>query len=72
MPEQLARAVEAAGAEAVAQAIADAMTLHIGVHDQPFEGRPLPRSAAPSWTGDPGLGSAAPDQVRNPGRRPGS
>ena len=38
--EQLARALEAAGAEAVAQAMAGAATLHIGVHDQPFEGRP--------------------------------
>ena len=40
MLEQLARAGEAAGAEAVAQAMAGAATLHIGVHDQPFEGRP--------------------------------
>jgi hypothetical protein len=40
MLEQLARALEAAGAEAVAQAMAGAATLHIGVHDQPFEGRP--------------------------------
>ena len=40
MPEQLARALEAVGADAVAQAMAGAATLHIGVHDQPFEGRP--------------------------------
>jgi hypothetical protein len=71
MPEQLARALEAAGADAVAQALAGAATLHIGCTTSPSKaGRPLPRSAAPSWTGDPGLGSATPDQVRNPGRRP--
>ena len=40
MPEQLARALETAGAEASAQAMAGAATQHIGVHDQPFEGRP--------------------------------
>ena len=38
--EQLARALEAAAAEAVAQAMAGAATLHLGVHDQPFEVRP--------------------------------
>jgi len=56
MLEQLARAGEAAGAEAVAQAMAGAATLHIGATTSPSKaGRPLPRSAAPSWTGDPGL-----------------
>ena len=64
MLEQLARAGEAAGAEAVAQAMAGAATLHIGATTSPSKaGRPLPRSAAPSWTGDLGLGSAAPDQA---------
>jgi hypothetical protein len=40
MPEQPARALEAPGAKAVAQAMAAAATLHIGLHDQPLEGRP--------------------------------
>jgi hypothetical protein len=40
MLEQLAHALEAADAAAVVETMADEVTLHVAVHDQPFEGQP--------------------------------
>jgi hypothetical protein len=40
MLKQLARALEAADAAAMAETMGDDITLRVAVHDEPFEGRP--------------------------------
>jgi hypothetical protein len=52
MLKQLAHALKAADAAAMAETIGDDITLRVAVHDDPSKvGRPPPRSSAPSSTG---------------------